>query len=55
MTVSYTHLVIKNVQNKTLTDVARESKDLVARAREGRLAPEEYSDCLLYTSPASCP
>ena len=36
--------VIKNVQNKTLTDVARESKDLVARAREGRLAPEEYSE-----------
>ena len=36
--------VIKNVQNKTLTDVARESKDLVARAMEGRLAPEEYSE-----------
>lgn len=36
--------VIKNVQNKTLTDVARESKDLVARAKEGRLNPEEYSD-----------
>lgn len=36
--------VIKNVQNKTLTDVARESKDLVARAKEGRLSPEEYSD-----------
>ena len=36
--------MIKNVQNKTLTDVARESKDLVARAREGRLAPEEYSE-----------
>ena len=33
-----------HVQNKTLTDVARESKDLVARAREGRLAPEEYSE-----------
>lgn len=36
--------VIKNVQNKTLTDVARESRDLVSRAKEGRLAPEEYSD-----------
>ena len=36
--------VVKNVQNKNLTDVARESKDLVARAREGRLAPEEYSE-----------
>ena len=32
------------MQNKTLTDVVRESKDLVARAREGRLAPEEYSE-----------
>ena len=36
--------VVKNVQNKTLTDVARESKDLVARAKEGKLAPEEYSE-----------
>ena len=36
--------VVKNVQNKTLTDVALESKDLVARAKEGRLAPEEYQD-----------
>lgn len=35
--------VIKNVQNKSLTDVAKESKDLVARAKAGRLAPEEYS------------
>ena len=36
--------VIKNVQNKSLTDVATESKDLVARAKEGRLKPEEYSN-----------
>ena len=36
--------VIKNVQNKTLTEVALESRDLVARAKEGRLAPEEYSE-----------
>lgn len=36
--------VIKNVQNKTLTDVAAESRDLVARGREGRLAPAEYSE-----------
>ena len=35
--------VVKNVQNKSLTDVAKESKDLVARAKEGRLAPVEYS------------
>lgn len=35
--------VIKNVQNKTLTDVAKESKDLVARAKEGKLDPTEYS------------
>jgi len=36
--------VIKNVQNKTLTDVAAESKDLVARAKENRLVPAEYSE-----------
>ena len=36
--------VIKNVQNKSLTDVAAESKDLVARAKERRLKPEEYSN-----------
>lgn len=36
--------VIKNVQNKTLTAVAAESRDLVARGREGRLAPAEYSE-----------
>lgn len=36
--------VIKNVQNKTLTDVAKESKDLVTRAKGGKLTPEEYSD-----------
>lgn len=35
--------VVKNMQNKSLTDVAKESKDLVARAKEGRLSPEEYS------------
>lgn len=35
--------VIKNVQNKTLLDVAKESKDLVARGKEGKLQPEEYS------------
>lgn len=36
--------VIKNVQEKSLSDVARESKELVARAREGRLEPHEYAD-----------
>lgn len=36
--------VVKNVQNKTLTDVAKESRDLVSRAKDGRLAPEEYSE-----------
>jgi len=35
--------VIKNVQEKSLTDVARESQGLVSRAKEGRLMPEEYS------------
>ncbi|MGN8897560.1 dihydrolipoamide acetyltransferase family protein [Flavonifractor sp. HCP28S3_F3] len=36
--------VIKNVQHKTLTEIAGESKDLIARAKEGRLDPKEYSD-----------
>ncbi|GMO45585.1 MAG: dihydrolipoamide acetyltransferase [Treponemataceae bacterium] len=36
--------VIKDVQEKSLEDVARESKDLVARAKEGRLEQHEYSD-----------
>ncbi|MDR2482302.1 MAG: 2-oxo acid dehydrogenase subunit E2 [Treponema sp.] len=36
--------VIKNVQEKSLSDVARESKDLIARAKEGRLQPQEYAD-----------
>lgn len=35
--------VIKNVQEKTLTKVSEENRDLVDRAREGKLAPEEYS------------
>lgn len=35
--------VIKNVQEKTLSQVAAESRDLVGRAKEGRLAPQEYS------------
>jgi len=36
--------VVKDVQSKRLTDVAAESKDLIARAKEGRLNPQEYSD-----------
>ncbi len=35
--------VIRDVQEKSLADVAAESRDLVARARGGRLAPGEYS------------
>ncbi len=35
--------VIKNVQEKTLTAVSAENRDLVDRAKEGRLKPEEYS------------
>jgi pyruvate dehydrogenase E2 component (dihydrolipoamide acetyltransferase) len=35
--------VVKDVQEKSLTDVARESKDLVTRAKEGRLESHEYS------------
>jgi pyruvate dehydrogenase E2 component (dihydrolipoamide acetyltransferase) len=36
--------VIKDIQEKSLADIARESKDLVARAREGRLESHEYSN-----------
>ncbi len=36
--------VVKNVQEKSLADVAAKSKNLVARAKEGRLNPGEYSD-----------
>lgn len=35
--------VIKNVQEKTLTTVSEENRDLVDRAKEGHLRPEEYS------------
>ncbi|MCP1102946.1 pyruvate dehydrogenase E2 component (dihydrolipoamide acetyltransferase) [Aequitasia blattaphilus] len=35
--------VIKNVQEKTLTKVSEENRDLVDRAKEGKLSPEEYS------------
>lgn len=36
--------VIKNIQNKTLVQVSEENRDLVDRAKLGRLAPAEYSD-----------
>lgn len=35
--------VVKNVQEKSLSQVAAETRELVARAKEGRLAPQEYS------------
>lgn len=35
--------VVKNAQEKTLTEIAKETRDLVSRAREGRLSPDEYS------------
>jgi pyruvate dehydrogenase E2 component (dihydrolipoamide acetyltransferase) len=35
--------VVKNVQNKTLGAIAGETRDLVERAKAGRLAPDEYS------------
>lgn len=35
--------VIKDVQRKTLTMVAKESRDLVERAKAGRLSPDEFS------------
>ncbi len=35
--------VVKNVQMKSLIDVAKESRDLVERAKVGKLAPDEFS------------
>ncbi len=35
--------VIKEVQRKTLTGIARESRDLVERAKAGRLSPDEFN------------
>lgn len=35
--------VIKNAQNKSLTEVACENRELVRRAKEGKLTPDEYS------------
>lgn len=35
--------VIKNVQEKSLTQVSAENRDLVDRAKEGKLMPEEYT------------
>jgi pyruvate dehydrogenase E2 component (dihydrolipoamide acetyltransferase) len=34
--------VIKNVQNKTVTQISQEAKALVEKARNGKLLPEEY-------------
>lgn len=35
--------VIKNVQDKTLRTISAESRDLIERAKDGRLSPAEYS------------
>lgn len=35
--------VVKDVQEKSLRQIAAETRPLVARAKEGRLTPEEYS------------
>ncbi|GHV54715.1 hypothetical protein FACS1894206_08090 [Deltaproteobacteria bacterium] len=35
--------VVKNVQAKSLTQVAKETRDLVERAKAGRLSPAEFS------------
>ena len=35
--------VVRDVQEKPLTDIAKETRDLVERAKEGRLDPSEYS------------
>ncbi len=34
---------IKNAQSKTLTQIAKESKDLISRAKEGKLDPSEFN------------
>lgn len=36
--------VIKNAQNKKLSSISYETKDLVNKARQGKLLPEEYSE-----------
>ena len=36
--------VVKNVQEKTLRQIAAETRELFSRAQRGRLRPEEYSD-----------
>jgi pyruvate dehydrogenase E2 component (dihydrolipoamide acetyltransferase) len=35
--------VIRNCQGKSLQDISREAKDLIARARSRKLTPEEYT------------
>ena len=35
--------VVKNAQEKSLSTIAKETRDLVERAKAGRLAPEEFS------------
>jgi len=35
--------VVRNCERKTLLTIARETKELVERARQGKLRPEEYS------------
>lgn len=35
--------VVKNIQEKTIQDVAKETKDLISRARVGKLLSEEYN------------
>ncbi len=35
--------VVKNVQDKTISRVAAESRDLISRAKIGRLSPSEYT------------
>ena len=35
--------VVKNIQEKTIQDVAKETKDLISRAKVGKLLSEEYN------------
>lgn len=36
--------VVKNVQEKSLTNISQETKSLIAKAKDGQLIPQEYSE-----------
>ena len=45
--------VIKNIGNKTLSEINSDVKDLTGKAREGRLSPEEMSEGTITLSSAA--